>query len=68
MCPSTLNECCPDFSCCEPTLLQPQGVRDGYLPGTDEQKTELLRIFLGGLATLRGVDVFVAGLEGGDDA
>ena len=68
MCPSTLSECCPDFSCCEPTLLQPQEVRDGYLRGTSEQKTELLGIFLGGLATLRGLDVFVAGLEGGDDA
>lgn len=40
------GECCPDFSCCEPALLQPYEVRLAFLHGTEQRRHELLMTFL----------------------
>ena len=51
------DECCPDFSCCNPSLLAPKEVRekycracandeDGYSKGINEPVNEMLGDFL----------------------
>lgn len=41
-----LFECCPDFSCCRPELLQPAEVRTKYPVLSDSEKQELDWMFL----------------------
>lgn len=54
------NECCPDFSCCEPTLLaalcERKEFKDALDTGNDYKKMEMLGIFLERLILLAGGD------------
>jgi len=42
-------ECCPDFSCCNPSLLQPLEVRETYVISDVHGRGKLLRDFLAAL-------------------
>ncbi len=62
------NECCPDFSCCDKSLLAPPEVRqvfyNAYLKDDDKTKSRLLGEFLGKfIETIPDKRVHIAGLE-----
>ena len=40
------DECCPDFSCCKPDLLQPEFVRTTFLRASREQRESMCFSFL----------------------
>jgi hypothetical protein len=39
-------ECCPDFSCCRPELLQPLEIRQRFIQASEEERHEYLMTFL----------------------
>ncbi len=43
------GECCPDFSCCMPTLLAPLEVRQAFAAGGDAIRGKFLGVFLGAM-------------------
>ena len=63
------DECCPDFSCCQPNTLWPEAQRMAFKNATPEQRQEMLMFGLAGLAAQQGEGIYIAGLmEGVDDA
>lgn len=44
-----IEECCPDFSCCKPDLLQPVQVRRDFAAADERKRMEYLGMFLGAL-------------------
>ncbi len=47
------GECCPDFSCCEPSLLAPFATREAFARASDGERAGMLMGFLGaGMAIL----------------
>lgn len=52
-------ECCPDFSCCHPGLLQPVEVRRAFLVADEKTRHSLLMVFLGGMIAKTRPDVQV---------
>jgi hypothetical protein len=40
------DECCPDFSCCDPELLAPEDERKRFAEGNDELRMQMCMIFL----------------------
>lgn len=59
------DECCPDFSCCEPDLLAPENVRIAFRDADEATRTQMLSMFLGQLIELKtrngGPVVHIAG-------
>ncbi len=53
------EECCPDFSCCKPHLLQPVEVRRAYKAAGERQRGKLCMMFLGGMLAHSAPDVSV---------
>ena len=57
------DECCPDFSCCQPQLLMGEAGRVAFLKahesGDDETRHNMLMMCLGGL--LSDKNVYIAG-------
>lgn len=55
------NECCPDFSCCVPSINTSQDrklkFQDAYLQGKDDVVESLLMEFLNNLLIVRGYKV-----------
>jgi hypothetical protein len=49
-------QCCPDFSCCEPQLLAPVGVRKAYAAASRKGKDKFLGHFLGALVKKQAPD------------
>lgn len=43
-----LNQCCPDFSCCDPSLQSTQGIRDLYFKAFTEGNEKLIQDMLVG--------------------
>ena len=43
---TTDGECCPDFSCCRPELLQPKEIRLIFKESNNEQRESMLFSFL----------------------
>lgn len=43
------NECCPDFSCCNPELLAEESVRIAFAEADPVVREEMLMMFLGKL-------------------
>lgn len=41
------NQCCPDFSCCVPSLLVDQSTRETFCRGTEEVRMAMSSMFLG---------------------
>lgn len=55
------DECCPDFSCCRPELLQPEKVRKTYQDGNDEMRAGMCLGFLSaGISNLGAEPVYLA--------
>lgn len=50
-CPNDRGECCPDFSCCKPQLLQPIEVRKQFVDAPPKQRERMLMGFLGDFIT-----------------
>ena len=42
------NECCPDFSCCQPDALVSQTLRQKFVDSNDSQRLAILSMFLSG--------------------
>lgn len=40
------DECCPDFSCCRPELLQPEKIRRAFVEAGEGERFKLLGLFL----------------------
>ncbi len=40
------DQCCPDFSCCQPTLLAPQHEREAFARLSQEDRMPILGTFL----------------------
>lgn len=61
------DECCPDFSCCDPKLLAPQREREAFANAIEKHGVEsevvlhLLMGFLGRMTSGVGSVVHVAG-------
>jgi hypothetical protein len=47
VCPNTSDECCPDFSCCNPKLLADPLVRKAFVQGSPGEREHWLGGFLG---------------------
>jgi hypothetical protein len=63
------SQCCPDFSCCQPQLLQPREVREAFkaaVEADDEvQQMRMLGQFLGtGITEMTGKEPYIAGMPG----
>ena len=54
---TTRDECCPDFSCCNPNIHTPQAVRRRFRDGDRKTRAKLLVGFLAGLLKGEGFDV-----------
>ena len=63
-----LGRCCPDFSCCQPSLLASPEVRmlfrEAYKSGDEALQFRILGEFLSrGLAALTDANVYIVGLD-----
>jgi len=43
------EECCPDFSCCRPEMLQPVEVRRAFKVADEKGRGKFCMMFLGGM-------------------
>lgn len=65
------DECCPDFSCCQPELLAPRDLREKFAnadrEGDEKAKWAMLGMFLGAAMSKAapGMNVHIAGEESG---
>ena len=59
------DECCPDFSCCQPSLLMGEYARrkflEAHLSGDYETRHNMLMMCLGGLLADAGANAHIAG-------
>jgi hypothetical protein len=53
------EECCPDFSCCKPHLLQPVEVRKAFQAADPKMRNKFCMAFLGGMLTDAAPDLRV---------
>jgi len=59
------DECCPDFSCCQPSLLVDQATREAFADADEELRMSMLGMFLGRAMALAGAEkeVYIAGAD-----
>ena len=50
------DECCPDFSCCEPELLAPKKTREAFQRADENGRMSMLMGFLGASLSHIGID------------
>ena len=58
------DECCPDFSCCHPKLLQPEEIRKVFSVANEDTRMSMLGMFLGAAFSTMGVEedtVYISG-------
>ncbi len=57
------DECCPDFSCCEPSLLADQRTRQAFVDADWDIRYQMLMMFLSvGCSQMAGSDkIYIAG-------
>lgn len=55
------TDCCPDFSCCQPHLLQPLEMRQRYVKADERHRRLLLLRFVRALCNANGIKVNVIG-------
>ncbi len=57
------GECCPDFSCCSPELLAPKETREAFQRASQNERMEILMMFLGTMMNQEAPDtkVHIAG-------
>lgn len=53
------EECCPDFSCCQPHLLQPPDVRQAFKAASGKQRDKLCMAFLGGMLSAADINAHI---------
>ena len=53
----TRNECCPDFSCCQPSLRWPRPKRRRFAAANDDTRARMLAGSLASLLRARGHSV-----------
>ena len=60
------DECCPDFSCCQPILLAPEEIRREFAEAGEAKRQGMLMQFLGAALALTGKrdETYIAGLDG----
>lgn len=65
----TRDECCPDFSCCQPELQADKETREVFVRADENSQKEMLMMFLGGAfyhsAKLKGKTVYIVGTQEG---
>lgn len=63
------DECCPDFSCCEPELMWPEETRKEFEVAGEDKRSQMLSMALGAALAHAGKRdaVHVVGMDGGDD-
>lgn len=54
------DECCPDFSCCQPELLAESEVRQRFKDADEATRFSMLGMFLGAAMADMGADVHIA--------
>lgn len=61
------DECCPDFSCCQPALLWSEETRKEFAEAGDEKRRGMLMMSLGAVLAHAGKrdEVYISGLDGG---
>jgi hypothetical protein len=59
------GECCPDFSCCEPSLLAPQEVREEFAAADEDKQYMMLGQFLGAALANMGKrdETYICGVD-----
>jgi hypothetical protein len=57
------EDCCPDFSCCQPDLLVDRDVRQKFVDANREDRMKFLGMFLGAAMAKAGANVHIAGDE-----
>lgn len=64
-CPNDRDECCPDFSCCQPELLADEATRIAFADATEETRFSMLGGFLGAAMekAAEGKNVYIAGVD-----
>lgn len=62
------EECCPDFSCCKPEMLQPVEIRVAFKNASPRQRDKFLMAFLGALFSKERPDVSAYITDGSADA
>jgi hypothetical protein len=55
------TDCCPDFSCCQPALLQPLEVRQAFVTASESERHFFLLRFLRALCDASRKNVHVTG-------
>lgn len=60
-CPNDDGECCPDFSCCDPSIAASMEEKLAFVEGTDHVRNHLMLKFLARMAGNLDIDVHVAG-------
>lgn len=55
------TDCCPDFSCCQPALLQPLEVRQAFVNASESERHFFQLRFLRALCDASGKNVHVTG-------
>ena len=67
ICPNDRDECCPDFSCCQPELLASKESRQAFINADEELRMTMLGMFLGNAmskaAELKDLNVYIAGVD-----
>ncbi len=60
------DECCPDFSCCEPRLLWPEERRQEFADADEEKRFGMLGQSLGACLAVAGKrdGAYITGMDG----
>lgn len=59
VCPNTLHECCPDFSCCRPRLGWPLDKRKKFVEAGQGEREKMMLGALGAFMEDAGVSAYV---------
>lgn len=64
------GECCPDFSCCRPELLQPVEIRKAFATASDKERNKFLGAFLGAMLQkcFSEEKVYIAGRDSAEES
>jgi len=62
---TVVDECCPDFSCCQPALLAPEHERKAFAAADEDTRMQMLGGFLGRAVAEASADksVYIAGQD-----
>ncbi len=61
------EDCCPDFSCCNPKLLAFKGERQAFQAADEQARHAMLFTFLGRMLAIEGANAYIAGDPANDE-